>query len=340
MPQINTIVVNGVTYTIGGSGGGDGMSAEAKSAVLTAFENVAWASDVPNGSVYIENVRSAFYPPANLSSISASYTQSGTVREGASVETLRSDLTVTAIYENGTTEIVTSYTLSGELTEGPSTVTVMYGGKTTTFTVSVTGMLPSEYQKVEYIQSTGTQYIITDIRGNDNNYLKYEIKFYHGAQATSAEDLIYGAQSASTLRANYEIGFSNTANRLYAYSSSSAEIIDQIVNGTVCDLTVTFSSSSPYATMKLTDGTKVLTSEKTTANSLTGNETISILGHMTAAHCRARIYSLKAYNSSGLFMNMIPCYRKSDGEIGMYELVTSQFFTNNGTGTFLKGADI
>jgi Bacterial Ig-like domain (group 3). len=47
-------------------------------------------------------------------------------------------LTVTATYSASTTATVTDYTLSGTLTEGTSTITVSYGGKTTTFSVTVT----------------------------------------------------------------------------------------------------------------------------------------------------------------------------------------------------------
>lgn len=36
----------------------------------------------------------------------------------------------------------------------------------------------------------------------------------------------------------------------------------------------------------------------------------------------------------------IPCYRKSNGEIGMYDIISETFFTNIGTGTFTKGADV
>lgn len=32
-----------------------------------------------------------------------------------------------------------------------------------------------------------------------------------------------------------------------------------------------------------------------------------------------------------------PCYRKSDNKPGMYDIVSGQFFTNQGTGEFLTG---
>lgn len=77
---------------------------------------------------------------ASLVSISAVYTQSGTVYDTDSVDSLKTDLVVTALYDNQTTATVpsTDYTLSGTLTAGTSTVTVTYENKTTTFTVTVT----------------------------------------------------------------------------------------------------------------------------------------------------------------------------------------------------------
>ena len=77
---------------------------------------------------------------ATLSSISAVYTQSGTVYDSDTLDSLKTNLVVTAHWSNNTTSTVasTDYTLSGTLTVGTSTITVSYGGKTTTFTVTVT----------------------------------------------------------------------------------------------------------------------------------------------------------------------------------------------------------
>lgn len=76
---------------------------------------------------------------ASLESISATYTQSGTVYNTDSLDTLESDLIVVAYWDNSTTSIVASndYTLSGTLTVGTSTILVSYGGKTDTFDVTV-----------------------------------------------------------------------------------------------------------------------------------------------------------------------------------------------------------
>ena len=44
--------------------------------------------------------------------------------------------------------------------------------------------------------------------------------------------------------------------------------------------------------------------------------------------------------SGNLIRDMYPCYRKSDNVIGMYDVVNAVFYTNSGTGTFVKGADV
>lgn len=68
-----------------------------------------------------------------LTSISATYT-GGEVATGIDLSAL-TGITVTGTYSDGTTKTVTDYTLSGEILEGENTITVSYGGKTTTFTV-------------------------------------------------------------------------------------------------------------------------------------------------------------------------------------------------------------
>lgn len=135
---------------------GEGLPSDVKSALLACFAKVAWVDD--NGQDYYDALEAALYPPASLVSISAVYTQSGTVYTTDSLDSLKTDLVVTATYDDTTSETVTSYTLSGTLTEGTSTITVSYGGKTTTFTVTVSvwSTLPVIAAADEYYASDGT----------------------------------------------------------------------------------------------------------------------------------------------------------------------------------------
>lgn len=108
-----------------------------KTALLNCFAHVAWADD--QGQTYYNALHDAFYPPASLVSISAVYTQGGTVYTTDSLDSLKTDLVVTATWDDSTTTTLddADYTLSGTLEEGTSTITVTYGGMTATFDVTV-----------------------------------------------------------------------------------------------------------------------------------------------------------------------------------------------------------
>ena len=117
--------------------GGNGLTADIKSALMNLVNHLAWDDDDPTGQTYITALQNALYPPADLVSISAVYTQSGAVYETDALDDLKDDLVVTALMSDQTTRTITDYTLSGTLTEGTSTITVSYSGKTTTFNVTV-----------------------------------------------------------------------------------------------------------------------------------------------------------------------------------------------------------
>lgn len=107
-------------------------------------------------------------------SITATYTQSGTVYDTDSLDSLKADLVVTANYAGGTSETVpaSDYTLSGTLTVGTSTITVSYGGKTGSFNVTVT-------QSPLYPLTTGEKIWTSEDRKvsvRDGNIVKGELR--------------------------------------------------------------------------------------------------------------------------------------------------------------------
>lgn len=115
-----------------------GLSDDVKIALENLLNNVAYING--NGQTYLDALHTALYPPgppAVLTGISCVYTQSGTVYITDNIDSLRSDLIVTATYDDGTTRIVTDYTLAGTLTVGISVITVSYGGQSATFNVTV-----------------------------------------------------------------------------------------------------------------------------------------------------------------------------------------------------------
>lgn len=120
---------------------------DVKQALLQIASKVAYIDE--HGQDYYDALEAALYPDASLVSISAVYTQSGTVYDSDSLDSLKADLVVTAHYDDSSTEVVTTYTLSGTLEVGTSTITVAYGGKTTTFSVTVTSWKNKMYYSSE-----------------------------------------------------------------------------------------------------------------------------------------------------------------------------------------------
>ena len=131
--QINAAVAS---YIDSHPGSLSPISQATKSALLDIAEHVAYID--ANGQSYYNALDAALNAKALLS-ITAVYTQSGTVYDTDSLDSLKSDLVVTANYDDGTTADVTSASvLSGTLAEGTSTITVTFSGKTATFEVTVT----------------------------------------------------------------------------------------------------------------------------------------------------------------------------------------------------------
>ena len=49
-----------------------------------------------------------------------------------------------------------------------------------------------------------------------------------------------------------------------------------------------------------------------------------------------KLYDLQCYSNEVLVRNFIPCFRKSDEEIGLYDIINGEFYTNQGTGKFKR----
>lgn len=192
-----------------------------------------------------------------------------------------------------------------------------------------TSRLPSEYQEVEYIESTGTQYIDTGIVGKNGIRILAEMGWatlsgsLFGSRKTSGAtrffvtyyanriDFGYGGDTVSDVSPQagqiYEIDFDVTGGTYNfgvdgTYKTGRATELD-----TECNMFI-FGANRPYTTNQLSK---------------------SIFKSMTIANA-----------NNEMLRDFIPCYRKSDGEIGLYDTVSKNFFTNSGTGTFTKGQDI
>ena len=53
-----------------------------------------------------------------------------------------------------------------------------------------------------------------------------------------------------------------------------------------------------------------------------------------------KLYYMKIYLRTNLVRDFVPCYRKSDSVIWLYDLVNNQFYTNAGSWTFTKWPNV
>lgn len=227
-------------------------------------------------------------------SITAVYTQSGAVYTTDTLDSLKADLVVTANYAGGSSEIVTAYTLSGTLTTGTSTITVEYGGLTTTFTVTVSAQPGMDW-------SSGVPYDMTDGL-IQNMYLNNGVEQAYNGWSISPYMDCRGAfiEFDTEFRYNGEYDASGTYIRNDKFSANKMYGLDDygVYSFRVSDSTakVTAAVITPYALPKLEENTVWQANQYYTVPSYTEGAYISA--------SNGNIVSDSNYKYSG-FMN---CY--------------------------------
>lgn len=198
--------------------------------------------------------------------------------------------------------------------------------------------LPSEYQRVEYIAGTGTQYINSGIECTSDLCVEYG--FYYETTTNSAIcggiDTSYGGSKYFRHHCT-PLGPSSGGYWLQYSSSNVASIPLSAAMNVKHDIAV-----DPVNGVAMFNGNQI--TFDALPSGLTTGKPYGILARISdtgAIQAKAsRFYYFKFKRNGTLIGDFIPCYRKSDGVIGMYDLVTKTFFTNAGTGTFSKGNDI
>lgn len=198
---------------------------------------------------------------------------------------------------------------------------------------SVQERLPQEYQEVEYIESTSTQYINTGIIPNQDT--GFDIEFLtKNKVSSSGYGSIIGAREASSVNELQLTTFTNEASYLgsirfgtgYGYNAGITQNRKMY-----CTLKNGVYTNNEGVTQNFD---RAFTSPvPLTVFALNNNGSITQYGLV-------QLYSLKLYYGNSLIRDFVPCYRKSDNKIGLYDLVESQFYTNAGTGEFLKGSNL
>lgn len=197
---------------------------------------------------------------------------------------------------------------------------VLFMRKGETHTDPATG-LPAGFTKLEYIQSTGTQYVNTGVLVSKN----LEIKLKFMLTSTTNNGIVGYMQSTSS-----------GTNRFAVFQHGGAWYFDFGNESTGRISGGSFSTNTLY---DITAGNRYIKNNATGSNiisgsvisNLTNSNSISILCETNCGI--GKIYSCQIYDNGTLIRDFVPCINGS-GEVGLYDLVGKQFYGNAGTGTF------
>lgn len=194
-------------------------------------------------------------------------------------------------------------------------------------------LLPKEYQQVEYLESTGTQYIDTNYIPNSNTSIKLSFQITKsqvagiigsGEEWNTTDNFIFGPAYGDCFW-----GYAGGANNIRLWQSNY-NFTDTY--NVYMDITKFIVESNSVEYTAITNKTEIINPTRSIhifkANTENGN---------LKNGSSIKLFKTEINENGILIQNYIPCYRKADNVAGMYDLVSNTFFTNAGTGEFIVG---
>ena len=199
-----------------------------------------------------------------------------------------------------------------------------------------------DYQRVEYIESAEEEtypYIITDVYADNSCGVEVIASF------PKLQDRIpMGSRQNSDATRFYCI-YPMSASSVYYGFNSGSNISCALKVDTIYRLQTNFLNSrlvnvyDEDGVRKANASLNATLTQHTIPISIFGYN-LGTSGDVTSKR-EFKLYRARISNDYEVIRDYVPCYRKSDGVVGLYEKVTGQFLTNDAdTGSFAKGAEI
>lgn len=255
-------------------------------------------------------------------------------------------ITVGAYYEGSSGKTDVNFTASNiQLELGEATTYEPYQGQSYTIdldTIKLAGIetssIPDSYQRVDYIESFATTGQHIDL----NYYSTADTRFvldWQRVGSWSANSPVFGARVSAA---------ASDTTKLAVWARTAANISEAIVFGSVDSSYVADTPSLSRHTISniganfYHNGTEVYTN---TATKTTSSNSLYMFGLNSNGTADIRfnamkLYGFKLYENGTLSADFVPCYRKADGAIGLYDVVRSQFYASASPDVLGKGSDI
>ena len=219
------------------------------------------------------------------------------------------------------------------------------------YIVTNSGLLPKQYQQVEYIESSGDEYIETNL------YFDFSYNFRVIGKVINPDETLrkvvlgtYGVEGVNNF--SIEFGGSSNSHPGYfrnffqcPYSYDSIYSSNAFPSNIVINYDTSYNASNHTVENILSYNNNVVTYSDSVMNESGPSYYplrffLDYRPNQSSIQNSIKIGDTKIYKNDSLVMSLIPCYRKSDDEIGMYDLVSGIFYTNQGSGSFIAGPDV
>lgn len=204
-----------------------------------------------------------------------------------------------------------------------------------------------EYAKLKYIQCTGTQYIDTNVVPTLNTGVYMKAAIISGRNgnniifgATDKNAWASGAPFAIDVRSRTIINMPHGGDPSYTGAGYYRNNVINFSNalGTVYEYELNYLNDN-LGKVNTTQAT-LSASTKMTTKSLWIFDTNTLSGGASQfITLDAKMYDVKISENDSIIRKYVPCKRHSDSAVGLYDIVTSTFYGNNGTGTFIQGPE-
>lgn len=187
--------------------------------------------------------------------------------------------------------------------------------------------LPDGYVQVEYIESSGTQYVDTGVTVKSN--LVSQLKFH---TTWNVEGVIYGCYPNSDQN-DYRLFNANGVCYL-DFPNSNRIFGGSMLFGVIHEIEV-----GNYYVKNLATGATIVSGSPVSFSEQSNTMKVWLYEGSDRQYGRGKLYYLKIYEGETLVRDFVPC-KSASGEVGLYDKVSAQFYGNAGTGEFIAGAEV
>lgn len=221
---------------------------------------------------------------------------------------------------------VNAWTVTATLDTDTSSQTIIIDSSDE-YDVELNYFLPPEYKLVQYLESSGTQYIDTGYIIKQNSKIEFVGQLLELAQGQT----FFEVTSSSTNRCLVAIPVNYTDQLSYIGGANGTQKVTSSSYSKNTDISV--SIYPDFVVNNANNGSVSVPTQTKDFYIFAGNDNGTV---RRQSKVRIKWFKITASDNT-VELELYPCYRKSDSVAGLYDVINGMFYTNAGSGTFIVG---